>query len=109
MTPDPASSSVRVSAAAIRYQSDDITTTTIDRGYCRLGVRRFLSFPGVTNRHELEAELLHDDDGVRLRGACSLSLTDYRTPPVAALGGAIPLRDRLRLAFDIVARRESNG
>jgi hypothetical protein len=34
--------------------------------------------------------------------------TDYGIRPVTALGGAIQLRDQLRLSFDIVAWREAS-
>jgi hypothetical protein len=45
--------------------------------------------------------LLVFDEGVRLRGQSSLRMSDFRIQPVAALGGAIQLKDELKFAFDL--------
>jgi polyisoprenoid-binding protein YceI len=66
-----------------------------------------LSLHGLTRPHRVEGRLLVYDDGVRLSGAGPLRLGDYDIRPVTALGGAIKLKDQLRLAFDLVAWKEA--
>jgi hypothetical protein len=46
------------------------------------------------------------EDGIRLAGESPLALPDYRIEPVAALGGAIKLKDQLRVAFDLIGLKE---
>ena len=93
----------------IRFQAAEITTTAAGGNRHRLRISGMLSLHGVTNRHGIEAELLLYNDGVRLGGEFPLRLADYRIRPVTALGGAIQLRDQLRVSFDIVAWREAPG
>jgi polyisoprenoid-binding protein YceI len=85
----------------IRFQSTDagVTPTSPGRYQVRIGGR--LSLHGVTLPHQVEAELLVFSDGLRLRGDDALRMSDYRIKPVTALGGAIKLKDEVRLAFDI--------
>jgi polyisoprenoid-binding protein YceI len=92
----------------IRFQATEIATATLAANRYRLRIVGLLSLHGVTNRETVDAELLLHDDGIRLGGEHPLRLSDYRIRPVAALGGAIRLRDQLRVSFDIVAWREAS-
>ena len=56
----------------------------------------------------VDAELSIFDDGIRLRGEFPLRLSDYRIKPVTALGGAIKLKDELKLSFDLVGLPEGS-
>ncbi len=46
------------------------------------------------------------EDEIRLTGDCPLSQPAYRIKRVSALGGMITLKDELKLAFDLVGRRQ---
>jgi hypothetical protein len=47
------------------------------------------------------------DDGVRLAGASRLLLSEYGIRPVTALGGAIKLKDELKVSFDLAGIPEA--
>jgi polyisoprenoid-binding protein YceI len=91
----------------IRFQADEIETAHVATNRYHLRIVGTLLLRGVAPpRQQIEAELLHFDDGARLGGEFLLRLSHYGIRPVTALGGAIQLRDDLRLSFDIVAWRE---
>jgi polyisoprenoid-binding protein YceI len=92
----------------IRFQSTEITSTAGGGNRYRLRIAGQLSLHGVTNRETVEADLQLFDDGVRLGGELGLRMSDYRIRPVTALGGAIQLKDQLRVSFDIAAWREAS-
>jgi polyisoprenoid-binding protein YceI len=92
----------------IRFQATEIETARVADNRYRLRIRGLLLLHGVTNQHALEAELLRYNDGVRLTGESPLRLSDYRIRPVTALGGAIQLKDQLRVSFDVVAWKEGS-
>jgi polyisoprenoid-binding protein YceI len=91
----------------IHYHADEVATVSADGNRHRVRIAGELSLHGVTNRHTFEAEFLLFDDGVRLGGEFPLRLSDYRIPPVTALGGSIRLQDRLRVSFDVAAWKEA--
>ena len=43
---------------------------------------------------------------VRASGEFSLLQSNYGIPPVSVAGGALKLKDELKFAFDIVARKQ---
>jgi polyisoprenoid-binding protein YceI len=92
----------------IRFQSSEIVATPIDLDRYHLRIVGQLSLHGVTKHERVDAELRLYDDGVRLAGESPLRLADYRIRPVTALGGAIQLRDQLRVVFDLVAVKEAS-
>ena len=85
----------------IRFQSTEALVTPTSPGRYQVRIGGLLSLHGVTHPHQIDAELLVFSDGLRLRGDDALRMSDYRIKPVTALGGAIKLKDDLRLAFDI--------
>lgn len=90
----------------IAFRATDVASETVVTGHYRVRLGGPLSLHGVTRHHVADAELLLFEDGLHLRGGCPLRLSDYGIRPVTALGGAIALKDELRLSFDLVGRLE---
>ena len=90
----------------IVFQSTEITSTTIADGWYALRIAGKLSLHGVTNPYRLDSQLRVMDEEIRLTGDCPLSQPTYRIKRVSALGGMITLKDELKLAFDLVGRRQ---
>jgi hypothetical protein len=44
---------------------------------------------------------------LRAAGEFSVRQSDYEIRPVSALGGAVKLKDELKLSFDISARKQA--
>jgi polyisoprenoid-binding protein YceI len=90
----------------IHFEATEIAATNIAGHRYRLRLTGRLTLHGITNRQAIDAEILLYHDGSRLIGEFPLRLSDYRIQPVTALGGAIQVRDELRVSFDIVAWKE---
>jgi polyisoprenoid-binding protein YceI len=91
----------------IAYSARKIETIAGTSDRCRLRFDGALALHGAANPLTIEAELQRFDDGVRMQGEFPVRMSEYRIRPVTALGGAIRLRDSLRLAFDLVLRQEA--
>src|SRR5262249_11816066 len=87
----------------IAYCAKEIVTSAGKDNKFRLRMHGALALHGVANPLIIDADLVRHSDGVRLQGSFPLYMSEYRIRPVTALGGAIQLRDQLRLDFDLVA------
>lgn len=92
---------------AITYRSEDVSSDPIAPGRFRVRIGGRLTLRDVTNPHGIDAEVQIFGDGIRLLGESSLRLSDYRIKPVTALGGAIKLKDELKVSFDLAGRPEA--
>jgi polyisoprenoid-binding protein YceI len=90
----------------IRFEADVGSVRQVGQGRYQLGISGRLSLHGVARTHEAAAQMLVYEDGIRLAGESPLALPDYRIEPVTALGGAIKLKDQLRVAFDLMGLKE---
>ncbi len=90
----------------IVFQSTEVTPSKIADGWYRLAIVGKLSLHGVTNPHRLDSNLRVMEDEVRLSGDCAVSQPSYRIKRVSAVGGMITLKDELKIAFELVARRQ---
>jgi polyisoprenoid-binding protein YceI len=90
----------------IRYEAAAVASERVEPGRYRVRLAGPLALHGFTCEHRADAELLLFDDGVRLRGASPLRLSEYRIKPVTALAGAIKLKDELKVSFDLAALPE---
>jgi polyisoprenoid-binding protein YceI len=93
----------------IRYQAGDASAERVSVGRHRLRLAGELTLRGVTRPQVVEGTLLVFEDGVRVAGEFELRQSDYGIRPVSALGGAITLKDRLKVSFDIGALKEGEG
>jgi len=87
----------------VTLQAGVVESERVAAGQYRLRLSGRLSLHGVTEPVDIDAELSVYQDGVRLRGEFPLRLSDYRIRPVTALGGAIKLKNELKLSFDVSA------
>jgi polyisoprenoid-binding protein YceI len=85
----------------VTFRSADVTADPLSRGLYRVKIGGQLLLHGETRPLRVVAELRLFVDGLRLQGSCPLRMSDYRIGPVAALGGAIRLKDELAVSFDI--------
>jgi polyisoprenoid-binding protein YceI len=92
----------------IRYEARDVPAAPVSQGLFRLEIGGQLSLRGVSRSQPIHADLTIFGDGVRLQGETSLRLSDYQIKPVTAVGGAIKMKDELRLTFELVALPEAS-
>jgi hypothetical protein len=65
-----------------------------------------LSLHGVVRHHRVELEMVQSSS-IRFVGESHLHMSDFLIRPVTALGGALRLKDAVKLTFDLVALPES--
>jgi polyisoprenoid-binding protein YceI len=65
-----------------------------------------LTLHGVTKSVPISARVIINGSSVRAAGDFSIRQSDYEIAPVSAAGGAIKLKDEVKLTFDIVAHKE---
>jgi polyisoprenoid-binding protein YceI len=64
-----------------------------------------LTLHGVTRRLTITAQVVPGEDAVRAYGEFLLKQTDFAIKLVSVVGGAMKVKDELKFAFDIVARK----
>jgi polyisoprenoid-binding protein YceI len=82
------------------------STATSADGPSRVTLNGNLSLRGVTRSLPVTVQLNHNSDTVRANGEFTIKQTDYSIPRVSVAGGAMKLKDELKFAFDIVARKQ---
>jgi polyisoprenoid-binding protein YceI len=65
-----------------------------------------LTLHGVTRSQPVSARVSVNGTTLRAAGEFSVGQSDYEIRPVSALGGAVKLKDELKLSFDISARKQ---
>jgi polyisoprenoid-binding protein YceI len=93
---------------AITYRGGVLQTETMGQGRYRLLVGGDLSLHGAMRPHRIDVELIVFGDGLRLGGGSMLKMSEFGIRPVTAIGGAIKLKDELKLAFDLAALPETS-
>ncbi|HWE39181.1 MAG TPA: YceI family protein [Isosphaeraceae bacterium] len=96
------------SSPEIAFQLVESESQPAGAGHFRVFLGGRLTLHGVTNPLGTDAELLVFPDSLLIRGACTLRMSPYRIRPVTALGGAIKLKDEVKVAFDLVAMPEGS-
>jgi polyisoprenoid-binding protein YceI len=64
-----------------------------------------LTLRGVTRHVVIPAEVTLEGDSLRARGEFEIKRGDFKVPATSAFHGTVRVRDRLKIMFDIVARR----
>jgi len=65
-----------------------------------------LALHGVSRHEPISARVTLSDGTLHAAGEFSVRQSDYEIKPVTAAGGAIKLKDELKLSFDITARKQ---
>jgi polyisoprenoid-binding protein YceI len=66
-----------------------------------------LTLHRVTRSQPVSARVTLNGDSLRATGEFSVRQCEYEIRPVSAVGGTVKLKDELRLAFDISARKQA--
>lgn len=66
-----------------------------------------LTLHGITRSQPIPAKIVVNGDILRAFGDFTLNQSDYGIEPVSALAGALKVKDELKFAFDISARKQA--
>ena len=88
----------------ITFKSTDVSAEARG-GVFKVKLGGDLTLRGVTRRVVIPAEVTLDGQDLRARGEFEIKRGDFKVPATSAFHGTVRVRDRLKVMFDIVARR----
>jgi len=91
----------------IVYECSKVSASKTGEGQYWAALSGELSLHGVTRSLPISARVTLSGNTLRAAGEFPVRLSDYEIKPVTAVGGAVKLKDELKLSFDITARRQS--
>jgi polyisoprenoid-binding protein YceI len=93
------------SFSEISFECSRVSASKIGEGQYWAAVNGELSLHGVTRAQAVSARITVNGETLRAAGEFSIRLSDYEIRPVSAVGGAVKLKDEVKLSFDITARK----
>lgn len=90
----------------IVYESAGVSADPVADGRYKVAMNGGLSLHGVTRTFPVTMQVTLNGDMMRAYGEFSLLQSDYAIKPVSVAGGALKVKDELKFAFDIVARKQ---
>jgi len=90
----------------IVFRTTAVSAEKTGEGQYRITLDGDLSLHGVSAGQQIVAYFSLAEQQARAWGDCPLSQSKFGIRPVSFAGGALKLKDELKLSFDLVARRE---
>ena len=91
----------------IVYECSRLTASKTGEGQYWAALNGELTLHGVTRDQVVSARVSITGDRLRAMGEVSIRQSDYDILPVSALGGAVKLKDEVRMSFDVTARQQA--
>lgn len=91
----------------IVYDASRVSIENATNGQNDIVLLGQLTLHGVTRPQNLPARIVVTGEMLRAFGEFSLRQSNYNIKPVSAVGGGLKVKDEVKFAFDIVARKES--
>jgi len=88
---------------AIEFQSAEVKVTSSGAGQFRAEISGELCLHGVTRSQTIVARVTANGDRLRASGEFSIYQTEYGIQLVTVAGGALKVKDELKVSFEIVA------
>ncbi len=89
----------------IEYQSSKVSASKTAEGQYWAALTGELTMRGIKHTQPISARLSINGTTLRATGDFTIRQSDYEIRPVTALGGAVRLKNELKLSFDITARK----
>lgn len=90
----------------IIYDAPRAVLKNSDGGQIDVTLLGQLTLHGVTRTQHLPARIAITGELFRASGEFSLRQTDFNIKPTSAVGGGLKVKDEVKLAYDIVARKD---
>ncbi len=90
----------------ITFKSTDVSVEPRGGDLLALKLGGDLTLRGVTRHVTIPVEVTLRGDELRARGEFTVKRSDFKVPATSAFHGTVRVRDRLKVTFDIVARRD---
>jgi polyisoprenoid-binding protein YceI len=90
----------------IVYASSQITATRLSENLHGTAIAGNLTLHGVTNKLDFAAQVVISDDTLRGYGNFFVKQSEYGITTASIAGGTLKMRDELKIAFFIVAKKQ---
>ena len=90
----------------ITFESSTITPNKLGENSYTVNVAGNLTLHGVTRNETIYAQVTLTGDTLRAFGEFTLRQTDYGIKLVSVAGGTLKVKDEVKVAFDITARKQ---
>jgi polyisoprenoid-binding protein YceI len=90
----------------ITFESSAITPNKLGENSYTVNVAGNLTLHGITRNETIYAQVTLTGDTLRAFGEFSLRQTDYGIKLVSVAGGALKVKDEVKVAFDFTARKQ---
>ena len=92
--------------AEIIYACSTVSASKTAEGQYWVALSGQLTLHGVTHDQPVSARVTINGDSLRASGECSVKQTAYGIKLVSAVGGAIKVKDDVKITFEIVAQKQ---
>jgi polyisoprenoid-binding protein YceI len=89
----------------IVYECSRVSASKTGEGQYWVALNGDLTLHGVTRGQPVSARVAVNGDSLRATGDFSVRQSDYQIRPISALGNTVRLKDEIKLAFDLNARK----
>jgi polyisoprenoid-binding protein YceI len=93
----------------IAFQSSGVTANKVGDGFFRVEITGDLQLHGATQSQTVPAQVNLMGDSLRAHGEVSLRQSAFGIRLYSAAGGTLKVKDEVKLAFEIVARRQDGA
>jgi polyisoprenoid-binding protein YceI len=90
----------------IIFDAQSISIVRIDAALFSATLNGALTFRGITRNQTIAARIAVFDDMLRASGEFTLIQSDFGVKPISVAGGALKVKDELKLSFEMVARKQ---
>jgi polyisoprenoid-binding protein YceI len=90
----------------IAYESKHVTAAQLGENLYAATIAGDLALHGITNRIEFTAQVVVGQDTLRGYGNFSVKQTDFGIAVASIAGGTLKMKDELKIAFFIVAKKQ---
>jgi polyisoprenoid-binding protein YceI len=91
----------------IAFESRQVSGMQIGESLYVLKIEGDLFLHGVTRRQSVSANVVPTDDKLRAYGEFSVQQSDFKIKLVSVAGGALKVKDELKISFDVNAKKDS--
>ena len=91
----------------IAFESRQVSGMQLGESLYVLKIEGDLFLHGVTRRQTVSVNVVPTDDKLRAYGEFSIKQSDFKIKLVSVAGGALKVKDELRISFDVNAKKDS--
>lgn len=90
----------------IKYEAASISISRLDTSLFSATLNGTLSLHGIARIQPVQARVAFLGEMLRASGEFTVKQSDYQIKPVSVAGGALKVKDELKLSFEIIARSQ---